>query len=93
MNTKGNTTKAGRKKGIPNRLSKNTKELITNFFDEKMKDIDDIWSKATAGEKLIFLGKMATLIVPRPAEEIVKEEKNKERDFSQGILARMKTAV
>ena len=77
---KGRTNNpTGRKKGVPNKLGRDSKQLITDFFEEKMAEMWQIWTKLTPREKATLLVGLAPYVAAKLATVAVSADLN----FSQ----------
>lgn len=66
----------GRKKGIPNKLGRDSKQLITDFFEEKMAEMWTIWPKLTPKEKKDTMIGLAPYVAAKLASVAVSGELN-----------------
>lgn len=66
----------GRKKGVPNKLGRDSKQLIADFFEEKMGEMWQIWPKLTPREKATMLVGLAPYVVARLATVAVSADLN-----------------
>jgi len=74
---KGRTNNpTGRKKGVPNKLSRDAKQLISDFFEEKMIELNQIWTKLTPREKANLLVNLAPYVAAKLASVAVSAELN-----------------
>lgn len=74
---KGRTNNpTGRKKGVPNKLGRDSKQLITDFFEEKMIEMWQIWPKLTPREKANLLIGLAPYVAAKLASVVVNAELN-----------------
>jgi hypothetical protein len=74
---KGRTNNpTGRKKGVPNKLGRDSKQLITDFFEEKMAEMWQIWTKLTPREKATLLVGLAPYVAAKLATVSVSAELN-----------------
>lgn len=61
------TKTGGRKKGIPNKITKDLKEKIKSILDTEIENIPAYLSELEAKEKLEILIKLLQYVVPKPA--------------------------
>lgn len=59
----------GRPKGIPNKITSDTRELLSKFVSEKYGDIEDAWRQLDAFSKIAVWTKLVSLITPKPKGE------------------------
>lgn len=63
---KGRTNNvSGRKKGVPNKMGRDTKQLIHEFIQEKIKEMWQIWGHLTPREKALFLTNLLPFDLPK----------------------------
>ena len=67
---------SGRKKGVPNKLSRDSKQLISDFFEEKFAEMWQIWPKLTPREKANLLIGLAPYVAAKLASVAVTGDIN-----------------
>ena len=74
---KGRTNNpSGRKRGIPNKVGRDAKQLIADFFTEKMAEMWTIWPKLTPREKSNLMVGLAPYVAAKLATVAVSAELN-----------------
>jgi len=55
----------GRKKGIPNKTTAKTKELLSDFINKKVRELDKLWSHLDPNQKANLIVKLCDFVVPK----------------------------
>lgn len=56
---------AGRKKGTPNKVTAELRELIQGFLESHFDEVSRIWTKASPRDKLAFYRDLLPFVIPR----------------------------
>lgn len=81
----------GRPQGSPNKATKETREIITSFLNDKITDLDRIYENLEDKDKATLLLHFAKLVVPKPATDSGSKTKvkflvtAKNRDSTEGV--------
>jgi hypothetical protein len=67
----------GRPQGSPNKATKETREIITSFLNDKITDLDRIYESLEDKDKATLLLHFAKLVVPKPGTDSGNETKVK----------------
>jgi len=78
----------GRKRGVKNRVSNETKKLIAAFMDEKFIEVERAWDNLTPLEKVKTYISLVKYIMPTMASIRVEEDNND--DVLKKFLANQK---
>jgi len=70
---------SGRKKNVPNKVTRTTKEIISQFVDAKMLELEQIWRVLTPREKALLL----TSLIPYTCPKMQAVAVTGEIDFSR----------
>ena len=86
---KGRTNNpSGRKRGIPNKVGRDAKQLIADFFTEKMAEMWTIWPKLTPREKSNLMVGLAPYVAAKLATVAVSAELNF-KDMPEEVIDRI----
>ncbi|HEY5124522.1 MAG TPA: DUF5681 domain-containing protein [Ignavibacteria bacterium] len=55
----------GRKKGVPNKVTGELREVIKMFLESKFEEVVKVWQKANPKEKLTFFKDLMPFVIPR----------------------------
>lgn len=74
----------GRPKGSFNKVSKEIKEKVANFINDKINDIDGEWNKMDIRDKLKFIVELLPYVLSKNISETPEDKP--ENDFFKKIL-------
>jgi hypothetical protein len=72
----------GKPKGATNKTTRDLREFITNFLNDKTDEIIDIWDTLENRDKLTLFLHLTRVILPKPPEEKIPEPIQPIYDFS-----------
>jgi hypothetical protein len=72
----------GKPKGATNKTTRDLREFITNFLNDKTDEITDIWDTLDNRDKLTLFLHLTRVILPKPPEEKNPEPIRPIYDFS-----------
>lgn len=71
--SKGQTNNPdGRPSGKPNKTTDELRKLFIQFLDKNMNDLQTNYNKLDAKDRLLFIERIAKLVLPRPLNELEK---------------------
>lgn len=56
---------AGRKKGTPNKVTAELRDVIKNFLEGHFVEVETIWTKASPKDKLAFYRDLLPFVIPK----------------------------
>lgn len=56
---------SGRRKGSPNKVTAELRDVLKNFLDSHFDEVSRIWSKASPRDKLAFYRDLLPYVVPK----------------------------
>jgi hypothetical protein len=77
MNTTGQKF-GGRKKGTPNKLTTETKELLQNVINDEIQNLPDRLKELDAKERLNIITKLLPYVLPKQSEIIDNDPRSLE---------------
>src|SRR5882724_3235149 len=71
-----------KKKGSNNRLQSEIKEKITDFLNEKLDSIEEVFKEVAPKDKLRFLGELLGYVLPKSKEVSVEKPVDEGIDYT-----------
>lgn len=83
----------GKPKGATNKTTRDLREFITNFLNDKTDEVIDIWDTLENRDKLTLFLHLTRVILPKPPEEKSPEPIQPIYDFSGLTTAQIQELI
>ena len=76
MKKAGDKKTQGRKKGVPNKLTAELRELLKQFVEDNFSEAQKLWQRIPEGDKKLRLYlDIMSYVIPKPSSDFTDEER------------------